>query len=113
MGNTALDLAERQAALCRAFGNPRRLLILWLLSKEELSVNTIAERSGSSPQNVSQHLSLLKKYGMVTTRRAGQTIYYQIADQEYLKKCPALLRAPNVLDINESDQLLPEKENLL
>jgi DNA-binding transcriptional ArsR family regulator len=98
MDPKVLELAESQAILCRAFGNPRRLLILWILSKQELSVNEIAARAGSSLQNVSQHLNLLKRTGIVTTRRDGQTIYYQIADLECLKNCPALLRAPDNLE---------------
>lgn len=98
MDTTVLDLAERQAALCRTFGNACRLLILWIIAKEELSVHEIAPRAGSSLQNVSQHLNLLKRSGIVTTRRDGQTIYYQIADHESLKHCPALLRAPDVLE---------------
>jgi DNA-binding transcriptional ArsR family regulator len=93
-----VDLAQKQAALCRAVGNSRRLIILWMLYKEELSVNEIAQRVGSSLQNVSQHLSLLKKSGIVTTRRAGQTIYYQIVDHECLRGCPALSRPTNKLD---------------
>jgi DNA-binding transcriptional ArsR family regulator len=96
--STITDLAKRQAALCRAVGNSRRLIILWMLSKEELSVNEIAERAGSSLQNISQHLRLLKNSGIVTTRRSGQTIYYQIADHECLRGCPALLKAPDKLD---------------
>jgi len=98
MDTTVIDLAERQAVLCRVVGNTRRLLILWLLSKEELPVNEIAARVGSTLQNISQHLSLLKKSGIVTSRRAGQTIYYQIADLECIKNCPALLRAPDTLE---------------
>jgi len=98
MDTTKIDLAEEQAALCRAVGNARRLVILWMLSREELSVNEIALRAGSSLQNVSQHLSLLKKSGIITARRSGQTIYYQIADNAYLRQCPALLRAPDRLE---------------
>lgn len=98
MDTTLIDLAERQAAWCKAVGNARRLIILWTLSKEEMSVHEIAKQAGSSLQNVSQHLNLLKKYGIVTSRREGQTIYYQIADKECLKTCPALLRAPETLE---------------
>jgi len=98
MNADSLYLAEKQAALCRAIGNTRRLYILWVLSKEELSVHEITQRVGSSLQNVSQHLRVLKESGIVTTRRAGQTIYYQIADHQWLKNCPALLRAPETLD---------------
>jgi DNA-binding transcriptional ArsR family regulator len=85
-------LAEKQAELFRIFGNARRLYILRLLSDRELSVNEIATHVGSSLQNVSQHLGLLKRYGFVTNRREGQTIYYQIASMECFKYCPALLK---------------------
>jgi DNA-binding transcriptional ArsR family regulator len=78
-------------------GNSRRLLILWLLSEGELSVNEIAARAGSTLQNISQHLSLLKKTGIVVARREGQTIYYRIADHECARSCPALLRPPDIL----------------
>lgn len=98
MDTTTIDLAEEQAALCRAVGNARRLVILWMLSREELSVNEIALGAGSTVQNISQHLSLLKKAGIITARRSGQTIYYQIADHACLRQCPALLRAPDRLE---------------
>jgi ArsR family transcriptional regulator, virulence genes transcriptional regulator len=98
MDTTTIELAQKQATLCKVVGSSRRLIILWLLSKEELSVNEIAQQVGSSVQNVSQHLSLLKKFGIVTTRRAGQTIYYQIGDHECLRKCPALLGVPDKLE---------------
>lgn len=98
MEKTVIDLAEKQAALCRVMGNSRRLLILWFLSKGELSVHEIAARAGSTLQNVSQHLSLLKKAGVLTARREGQTIYYQISDDDYFKNCPALRQAPEKLD---------------
>ena len=97
MNTTIFDLAKKQAALCRIIGNHRRLLILWQLSKGELSVNDISPRVGSTLQNVSQHLSLLKKAGIVVARREGQAIYYQIADLESVRDCPVLLRTPNNL----------------
>lgn len=98
MDTTVTDLAEKQATFCRAVGHSRRLIILWLLSKGELSVNEIAERAGSSLQNISQHLHLLKKSGIVTTRRSGQTIYYQMVDHDCLRRCPALLGVPGKLE---------------
>jgi DNA-binding transcriptional ArsR family regulator len=85
--------AEKQAAMCKVFANPRRLLILWALAEGELSVQAIADHVGSSLQNVSQHLSLLKRSGIVASRRDGQTIFYQIADNQYTRQCPALLQS--------------------
>ena len=61
MDSKLFELAEKQAALCKMLGNSRRLFILWQISNEELSVNEIAIRVGSTLQNVSQHLNLFKK----------------------------------------------------
>jgi DNA-binding transcriptional ArsR family regulator len=99
MNKTVIDQAEKQAALCRVIGHSRRLLILWQLSDGELSVNEIAAQVGSTLQNISQHLTLLKKYGFVTARREGQTIYYRIAEHECVRGCPALLRPPETLTL--------------
>ena len=88
------ELADNQAASCRVLGNGRRLLILWLISNEELSVNEITHRVGSSIQNISQHLRVLKESGIIVARRKGQTIYYRIADLEWTRGCPALHRVP-------------------
>ena len=95
MDNEVIALAEKQAEIFRVFGNPRRLYIMWLLTEEEMSVNEIAAHVGSSLQNVSQHLGLLRRYGFVKNRRSGQTIYYQLGNLECFQQCPAIL---NVLD---------------
>lgn len=89
MDTLLFDLAEKQASLCKVIGNSRRLLILWQLSNEELSVNEIAARVGSTLQNISQHLNVLKKAGIVVARRQGQVIFYQLADHECVKNCLA------------------------
>ena len=95
MDKTLYGLAEKRAEICRVIGNARRLLILWQLSGQELSVNEIAAQVGSTLQNVSQHLSVLKKTGIVVARREGQAIYYQIADTECIRNCPALQQVPD------------------
>jgi len=93
MNSIVKELAERQAELCKLFGNTSRILIVWCLSKRELPVSEIADEVGTSLQNISQHLSLLKEHGIVSARRDGQTIYYRIADDEWIKDCPVLLKA--------------------
>jgi DNA-binding transcriptional ArsR family regulator len=57
-------------------------------------VSEIAEEVGTTLQNVSQHLALLKEHGILTARRDKQTIYYRIADIEWIRECPLLLKAP-------------------
>jgi DNA-binding transcriptional ArsR family regulator len=86
------ELAERQAGRCRLFGNASRIMILWSLSDRELPVTEIADEVGTSLQNVSQHLALLKEHNIVSARRDGQTIYYSITENEWLKDCPVLAK---------------------
>lgn len=93
MDNVLRKLAEKQAKLCRVFGNASRILILWSLAEGELSVSEIVDKVGTSLQNISQHLTLLKRHKIVVARRKGQTIYYRIADSEWINDCPILLKA--------------------
>lgn len=86
-------LAESQAAICTVFANPRRVLIVWSLAEQEKSVSKIAATVGLSLQNTSQHLHLMKKRGVLESRREAQTIYYRIAENEITKSCPLLIRA--------------------
>jgi DNA-binding transcriptional ArsR family regulator len=93
MDSVMKELAEKQAELCKLFGNASRIMILWSLSNGELPVSEIAVEVGTSLQNTSQHLSLLKEHGVVFARRDGQTIYYRISDDEWIRDCPVLLKA--------------------
>ena len=97
MNSIVKELAERQAKLCRLFGNTSRILIVWSLSDGELPVSVIADEVGTSLQNISQHLALLREHGIVTTRRDAQTIYYRIADGEPLHNCQILVKVPSTL----------------
>lgn len=93
-----MESAKKQTEICRIIANPRRLLILWLLSEGELSVNDIAAKAGSSLQNVSQHLGILKNANVIIPRREGQTIFYQLSDEGYFKNCPVIKNVPGHLD---------------
>ena len=75
-------LAEERANIYRIFSNDKRILIFWLISEEERSVNDIAETIGTSIQNTSQHLRLMKDKGIVESRRNGKEIYYSVANNE-------------------------------
>jgi ArsR family transcriptional regulator len=85
--------AERQAEICKTFSNPTRILIIWALSKNELSVGEIAQAVNATTQNTSHHLRILKDKGILFPRRQGQTIFYAIQDREavasLLAKCPS------------------------
>jgi ArsR family transcriptional regulator, virulence genes transcriptional regulator len=86
MKEETLYWAEKQARFYQTLTCPRRLLILWALAERELSVGEIASEVGATMQNTSQHLSLMKKRGILDSRRDGQTIYYSVVDHKLLIK---------------------------
>jgi DNA-binding transcriptional ArsR family regulator len=79
-----LNQAEEQATYCRVFSNARRVLILWALGKEEMSVSDISSAVGASLQNTSQHLRLMKDRGILSSRRDGQIVYYRVESDGFL-----------------------------
>jgi DNA-binding transcriptional ArsR family regulator len=73
--------AETASELLKSLGNPTRLLILCRLTEAECSVGDLVAFLGIRDSTVSQHLALLRKDGLVRTRREGQTIWYAIASE--------------------------------
>ncbi|HKM62916.1 MAG TPA: metalloregulator ArsR/SmtB family transcription factor [Acidisphaera sp.] len=74
-----LQAADQAAELLKSIGNRHRLLVLCQLTEGERSVGDLAAFLGLRDSTVSQHLSLLRREGLVTARRDGQTIWYLIA----------------------------------
>lgn len=78
----AMGAQVSQAAnMLRLLANENRLLLLCILIAEgEVPVGILAERLGLSQPALSQHLAKLREDRLVSTRRTGTTIHYQIAD---------------------------------
>jgi DNA-binding transcriptional ArsR family regulator len=72
--------ADEAVAVLKALGSRNRLLLLCQLVEGEHSVNELADRLELPQSVVSQHLSLLRRDGLVAGRREGQSIYYGISD---------------------------------
>lgn len=76
---------QRFAAIGRALADPKRLCVLECLSAGELSVGDLSTRAGCQVPNMSQHLSVLRSAGLVTSRREGSTVYYRLSDPRVLE----------------------------
>ena len=79
------ELYEIHAEMCKIFSNPTRLEILNLLRDEELSVTELIETTKLSQANISQHLSIMKSKGIVTSNRKGKNIYYKLTNPKIIK----------------------------
>ncbi len=73
--------SDEASAFLKSLASPVRLRILCLIAGKEASVGEIAEALDARHSLVSQHLGLLRRDGLVTTRRDGQTIWYALTDQ--------------------------------
>jgi len=84
--NEALEaeLRELHERVCKAIADPKRLLIITVLRDGELSVGELAETLGVSQSNASQHLAVLRERGIVTTRRAGTSVFYSLRNPKIL-----------------------------
>ncbi len=84
----ALDLADLQrkashaAALLKALANRNRLVILCQLADGEKAVGELEAAVRLSQSALSQHLTVLRMKGIVTTRRVAQSILYSLASNE-------------------------------
>lgn len=73
--------AEKASDFLKSLANPNRLRILCLIMEGERPVGELAEAIGINQSATSQHLALMRREGLVKSRREGQTIYYQLADK--------------------------------
>jgi len=72
--------AQDEAGAFRALADPTRRQILEDLRDRELAAGEIASRFAISAPSISRHLSVLKSAGLVTERRDGNRIFYQLAE---------------------------------
>jgi len=82
------NAAGEASALLKALANPHRLMLVCQMVDGPRSVGDLAVRLGLRDSTVSQHLALLRRDGLVTATRDGQTIWYAIGSPE----AKALLR---------------------
>jgi DNA-binding transcriptional ArsR family regulator len=74
--------ADKACALMKTLGHKGRLMVLCQLASGEKSVGDLSETLGIPQSPLSQHLSRMRKEGLVSTRREAQTIYYSLAADE-------------------------------
>lgn len=80
------------AAVAKTLGHPHRLELLEQIAQGERSVDVLADRTGLSVANASQHLQAMKRVGIIAARRVGKFVYYRLADDGILDVLTALRR---------------------
>jgi ArsR family transcriptional regulator len=78
---------QLHAELCKTLANPIRLEILSMLRDGKKSVSELAALTGVRQATVSQHLAVLRQKGVVSTKREGINVYYNVANPKITKAC--------------------------
>jgi DNA-binding transcriptional ArsR family regulator len=81
------QVVDLLAARFRVLGDPTRIRLLERLRRSEATVTELANVTGSSQQNVSKHLGILREAGIVDRRKQGTASLYRIADQSIFDLC--------------------------
>ena len=75
------QLYEQFARIGKALASPHRLELLEVLAQCERTVEALAQETGLSVANASQHLQVLRAARLVETRREGTSIFYRLASE--------------------------------
>jgi len=78
------NAAAQACRLMKVLSNPDRLMILCQLSQTEMRVGELEEALGIVQPTLSQQLTVLRDEELVSTRRDGKNIYYQLSSPQAL-----------------------------
>ncbi|MEO6973610.1 MAG: metalloregulator ArsR/SmtB family transcription factor [Rhodoferax sp.] len=87
MENMPPEALSEVAAYFQALSEPTRLQILNLLRQGECNVGELARLCGFTAANISRHLTLLTKRGLVVRESRGTSVYYRIGDESVYALC--------------------------
>jgi ArsR family transcriptional regulator len=100
-------LSEVKADLFRALAHPARVRVLEVLSEGEHSVRELQPQVGIELSHLSQQLGVLRRAGLVVTRKEHTSVIYAIRDPELVQLLEAAKRVL-INSLSESKELLAE-----
>ncbi len=81
------EALQEVAAYFQTLSEPTRLQILNYLREGERNVGELAQLCGYTAANVSRHLAMLTKHGLVVRETRATNVYYRIADEQIYALC--------------------------
>jgi DNA-binding transcriptional ArsR family regulator len=71
--------------VCEGLGDPKRVLILYLLAEKSYMVGEIAEILGIPQPTTSHHLKVLRDRSLVVLKKEGTSNYYSLSDHRIIE----------------------------
>ncbi|MEY3610321.1 MAG: Biofilm growth-associated repressor [Pseudomonadota bacterium] len=84
------EVFDKAADLFAVMSTPIRLRIISELCQGEKNVGQLLENIGVAQPNMSQHLNIMFRSGVLGKRRQGAQVFYRIADETAAKVCRAV-----------------------
>ena len=109
MLSSGLSVAQLKSDLFKSLGHPLRVQVLEQLVSGERSVGSLAEALGCELSNLSQQLGVLRRAGVVVTRREGNSIFYALRDASSIELLAAAKRMV-LANLTDSHALLRHLE---
>ena len=81
------EALEQVAGYFQVLAEPTRLRILNILRNGERNVGELAQMCGYTAANISRHLSMMTKQGLVVRESRGTSVYYRFADESIYALC--------------------------
>jgi len=101
-----LQLIDLIAERFRVLGEPMRIRLMDAMYEGEATVRDLQEATGASQQNVSQHLGVLLRAGIVAREKRGNFSVYSLADPSMFALCDAVCEGLR-RQIDELNLLVP------
>lgn len=78
------EVTQLHADICSALADPRRILLLYAISKSPRNVSDLAGNIGISQPAASRHLKILREQGLVQANRRGASVEYNLVDHRLI-----------------------------
>ena len=100
-----LTTGRSEGGLFKALGHPARIRALELLAERESTISELAVGTGLELSHLSQQVSVLRKAGIVVSRRSGNNVICELADPQTAELL-AVARRMLTLNLRQSQKLL-------
>lgn len=102
---------ELAAELFTLLGTPMRLRILNALCDGEQSVTQMLEKIDTTQPNLSQHLAVMYRSGVLAKRKDGTQVIYRVQSEKALTLCRSVC-SQIAIEMDDAPQI-PASERLL
>ena len=103
------DAFDAVAAYFSVLSEPTRLRIMHSICETEKTVSQIVDEIGATQTNVSRHLGLMHRAGVLARRKEGNQVYYRAADLAMVELCRGVCKRIS----EQVDEKIPLRRDLL